>query len=169
MQQMQQMQQMQAAVMAQYMMQQQAAAAAYGKGGQQKQTGVLKSTLPSATNNTVLLLKNIPTELTSANLVESLNKNHVGSYDFVYAPKHAQKDENRGQAFVNFKSTKTAQAFLKAFNDGGAADIIQSEAAEPVAAAAKLAQVDGSLNHFFGMSKKSVDGKGWTPLLVDEK
>mmetsp|Transcript_7483 Transcript_7483/g.13426 ORF Transcript_7483/g.13426 Transcript_7483/m.13426 type:complete len:694 (-) Transcript_7483:278-2359(-) len=172
MQQMQQLQQMQAAMMAQYMLQQQQAGG-YGKGGQQKQAGVLKSSLPSATNNTLIVLKNIPKDLTSANVAESLNKNHVGSYDFVYAPKHSSKDENRGQAFVNFKSTKTAQAFLKAFNEGGAADMFvsdaeESSAGEPVVAAtAKLGQVDGNLNQFLGLSKKNVDSKGWSPLLVD--
>jgi len=200
MQQIAQMQQMQAAAMAGYMMPTAAAAAGGGgkgkggKGGQQPGSGMLKQMLPSAANNTLLSLRNIPTQLTSKQISESLNKNYLGQYDFIFAPKSNQKDENRGHVFVNFKSSKKAQAFMKAFNDGEKVAIFGEpeaappapEAADPAdaeggggatgsaektleATAAKVGTVDGSLNQFNSLLKKGGDAKGFCPLLVSAK
>jgi len=76
----------------------------------------LESEMPGMTENTVLMLKGVPTEYSREKLMEVL-KRWMQQVDFIFIPGAAQGTQNRGHAFINFTGESFAQEFTKEFAD----------------------------------------------------
>merc|ERR1719183_885784 len=75
----------------------------------------LSKILPSANNETMKMLREIPTKITRDSFVEALNKEFHDQFDFVFLPGDESAEGNRGFGFVNFKTAKKATSFQSAF------------------------------------------------------
>ncbi|KAH3756887.1 meiosis protein [Pelomyxa schiedti] len=64
---------------------------------------------------TTLMIKNIPNKYTQRMILEEINRNHSGSYDFFYLPIDFKNKCNVGYAFINMVSTDRISAFLSEF------------------------------------------------------
>ncbi|KAA8526209.1 hypothetical protein F0562_008052 [Nyssa sinensis] len=65
---------------------------------------------------TTLMIKNIPNKYTSKMLLEAIDENHRGTYDFLYLPIDFKNKCNVGYAFINMVSPSNIIPFFKAFN-----------------------------------------------------
>ncbi|KAA8526208.1 hypothetical protein F0562_008053 [Nyssa sinensis] len=65
---------------------------------------------------TTLMIKNIPNKYTSKMLLEAIDENHRGTYDFLYLPIDFKNKCNVGYAFINMLSPSHIIPFYKAFN-----------------------------------------------------
>uniref|UniRef100_A0A5B7AHI7 RRM domain-containing protein n=1 Tax=Davidia involucrata TaxID=16924 RepID=A0A5B7AHI7_DAVIN len=65
---------------------------------------------------TTLMIKNIPNKYTSKMLLEAIDENHRGTYDFLYLPIDFKNKCNVGYAFINMVSPSHIIPFYKAFN-----------------------------------------------------
>lgn len=48
------------------------------------------------------MIRNIPNKYVQTSLLDEINKNHQGKYDFMYLPIDFQNQANVGYAFINF-------------------------------------------------------------------
>jgi hypothetical protein len=65
---------------------------------------------------TTVMMRNIPTSYTRANLVELLDQQGFqGTYDFVYLPVKIQTALSHGFAFINFTTTESTERFWQHF------------------------------------------------------
>lgn len=64
---------------------------------------------------TTLMIKNIPIYVTQVNLVERINKNFNGCFNFFYLPIDFIKKSNVGYAFINFRDPQTIVNFCKMY------------------------------------------------------
>mmetsp|Transcript_27915 Transcript_27915/g.80022 ORF Transcript_27915/g.80022 Transcript_27915/m.80022 type:complete len:390 (+) Transcript_27915:39-1208(+) len=65
---------------------------------------------------TTAMLRNIPNKYTRDMLVEQLNRNFKGQYDFLYLPIDFKNKCNVGYAFINFCSEKQYRRFTEMFH-----------------------------------------------------
>eukprot|EP00927_Polykrikos_kofoidii_P044411 TRINITY_DN38390_c0_g1_i1.p1 TRINITY_DN38390_c0_g1~~TRINITY_DN38390_c0_g1_i1.p1 ORF type:complete len:880 (-),score=187.55 TRINITY_DN38390_c0_g1_i1:153-2642(-) len=63
-----------------------------------------------------LMLRDIPNKYTRDMLLDCLNKDFKGAFDFLYMPIDFRNRCNVGYAFINFKETKACQRFVSAFH-----------------------------------------------------
>lgn len=131
-------------------------------------TTTLSDVLPSATSETMLMFKEIPTTLNQEEMIKHLDKSYKGAYDFMYLPKDTKSEGNRGFVFVNFKTTEKAEAFTKEFNGVKASEAFpgaEIEAALEVANA-RLHSLEGSIAKAQSSKLKGAGEKGlWAPVL----
>lgn len=66
---------------------------------------------------TSLMIKNIPNKYNQEMVLETLNQNHDGLYDFFYLPIDFKNKCNVGYAFINFKDPLSIPAFYEEFNN----------------------------------------------------
>merc|ERR1719343_494165 len=94
----------------------------------------------------MLMVRGIPTALTTEKLLELLAKDFKGQYDFVFLPMAESGDGNRGFFFINIKAKKKAEEFTKALNGEKPSAKFGAEATEDEKAmevvAARLKNVD---------------------------
>ena len=64
---------------------------------------------------TTIMIKNIPNKYTQQMLLEAINKDFAGSYNFLYLPIDFQNKCNVGYAFINFKTPKWIVSFSDRF------------------------------------------------------
>lgn len=65
---------------------------------------------------TTLMIKNIPNKYTQTMLLDSIDKNHMLSYDFVYLPIDFKNKCNVGYAFINFVDYRFIPSFYTEFD-----------------------------------------------------
>jgi len=65
---------------------------------------------------TTVMLKNIPNRYTRQMLVDRLNDDFRGKFDFLYLPIDFQNRCNMGYAFINFRTPGVCADFMAAFN-----------------------------------------------------
>merc|ERR1712196_378163 len=83
----------------------------------------LTTVLPNANSNTMQMLRNVPKSITRDQLMDAVNKDFKGLYDFLYIPDDASEGGNRGFAFLNFKANEQAEKFAEKFNDTPALEL----------------------------------------------
>ncbi|EKX41102.1 hypothetical protein GUITHDRAFT_47442, partial [Guillardia theta CCMP2712] len=66
---------------------------------------------------TTVMIKNIPNKYTQRNLLELIDTNHQGTYDFFYLPIDFKNKCNLGYAFLNFREARFIASFVKDFAD----------------------------------------------------
>jgi len=155
-----------------------AAAAAAGMGG-----GLhLSAVLPNATSSTMLMLKNVPTSFSRAQLIKVFNEKFKGAYDFLYVPGDfmgSNGTASRGFGFINFRTVKRAQQFTKEFDQKKMSEcfgITVSESEDKVCEVqqARLPALQKSIERLQAPAKdgnpleKATEKAGWYPLVFDQ-
>lgn len=90
---------------------------------------------------TTLMIKNIPNKYTQTMLLESINKNHAYTFDFMYLPIDFKNKCNVGYAFINFIDCRYILSFYQEF-DGKKWEKFNSEKI----CALSYARIQGRLN-----------------------
>ena len=67
-------------------------------------------------SRTTLMIKNIPNKYTQQMLLESINKNHSLTFDFLYLPIDFKNRCNVGYAFINFVDFRYIYDFYEEFD-----------------------------------------------------
>lgn len=133
----------------------------------------LHAALPKATAKSMVLLRHVPTDLTRESLVELLNKDFKGTFDFVYLPGSTKKDGgNRGYAFINFR--RKAEKFIEVCHGvapsvalGTSKDDKDDECEKDLEIEkARLPTLDKTLSEM--ARKPRPEAAPWQPLLFDE-
>lgn len=70
----------------------------------------------SANARTTLMIRNIPNKYSQKMLLDVLDRQYSGRYDFFYLPIDFKNRCNLGYAFVNFKNAATTAQFYKEFH-----------------------------------------------------
>ena len=65
---------------------------------------------------TTVMIKNIPNKYTQQMLLDTINSNHSGNYDFFYLPIDFKNKCNIGYAFINFIHPIYITEFFQEFN-----------------------------------------------------
>lgn len=77
----------------------------------------LATAVPGATAETMMMLKNIPQELSRTALIEALDKRFKGAYSFLYAPEDPKRPgANRGHCCLNLRTAEKVREFTEAFH-----------------------------------------------------
>lgn len=83
-------------------------------------TGALALARAQGDALTTVMLRNVPNDYTRTMLLELLDKDYLGQYNFVYLPIDFKSGSSLGYAFVNFASSEQARRFkveLQGFAD----------------------------------------------------
>eukprot|EP00292_Cryptomonas_paramecium_P023733 CAMPEP_0113669326 /NCGR_PEP_ID=MMETSP0038_2-20120614/4509_1 /TAXON_ID=2898 /ORGANISM="Cryptomonas paramecium" /LENGTH=144 /DNA_ID=CAMNT_0000585199 /DNA_START=350 /DNA_END=780 /DNA_ORIENTATION=+ /assembly_acc=CAM_ASM_000170 len=67
-------------------------------------------------NRTTIMIKNVPNKYSQRALLDVIDVNHAGKYDFFYLPIDFRNKCNLGYAFLNFTSPKAILDFAKEFS-----------------------------------------------------
>uniref|UniRef100_A0A7S2N1G8 HTH La-type RNA-binding domain-containing protein n=1 Tax=Alexandrium andersonii TaxID=327968 RepID=A0A7S2N1G8_9DINO len=132
----------------------------------------LGGVLPSATSETAMMLRGVPTSCTRQNVVDVLAKEYKGAFDFLFLPGDPRSEANRGFLFLNFRTAKKAQQFMQEFNGAKVFDKFpeQGEGDDRLCEvqSARLPSIEKSIERV----QSAVAGKGgskgkdaWLPLL----
>ena len=65
---------------------------------------------------TSVMIKNVPNKYTKAALLQLIDTNHAGTYDFFYLPIDCRHKCNLGYAFINFRNPRSIVAFAEEFS-----------------------------------------------------
>ncbi|OMJ67496.1 hypothetical protein SteCoe_35320 [Stentor coeruleus] len=65
---------------------------------------------------TTIMIKNIPNKYTQKMLIQAIDRNFTGTYDFLYLPIDFKNRCNVGYAFINFVDYRVIPAFFHEFN-----------------------------------------------------
>jgi len=76
----------------------------------------LKAVKDGRDGRTTLMIKNIPNKYNQEMLLETINKNYKGTFDFFYLPIDFKNKCNVGYAFINFIKPETVADFYEDFN-----------------------------------------------------
>jgi len=65
---------------------------------------------------TTVMLRNIPNKYTREMLVDQLNKDYSGLFDFMYLPIDFKNKCNVGYSFINFRTTEACERFISRYH-----------------------------------------------------
>lgn len=71
-----------------------------------------------------VMVRNIPNKYTRQMLVDQLNREYQGEFDFLYLPIDFKHECNVGYAFVSFRSVEVCQRFISQFHGVDAKDCL---------------------------------------------
>merc|ERR1739845_286279 len=74
------------------------------------------SMMMMGSGGTTIMLKRIPKQYTRSMLIDRLNRQFKGSFDFLYLPPDSSDNTNIGHAFINFRTPQWAAQFGSMFN-----------------------------------------------------
>lgn len=117
-------------------------------------------------SRTTLMVKNIPNKYTQAMLLDSINRNHAYTFDFMYLPIDFKNRCNVGYAFINFINFSYIPYFYKEF-DGKKWEKFNSEKI----CALSYARIQGriSLEKHFQSSSIMIQEKNMRPVMFSNK
>jgi hypothetical protein len=112
---------------------------------------------------TTLMIKNIPNKYSQTMLIESINRNHAMTFDFIYLPIDFKNRCNVGYAFINFVDFRYIPRFYKEF-DGKKWEKFNSEKV----CALSYARIQGraNLEKHFQSSSIMVQEKAMRPVIL---
>jgi len=122
---------------------------------------------------TTKMLRNIPNKYTHEMLIERLNINFRGQFDFIYLPIDFQSECNIGYGFINFRTLQAAQHFEKiyqgvegkiAFPDANSHKVVQVSPARVQGYEANVERLKYS-----PVMKELINHPQWMPVLFDEQ
>jgi RNA recognition motif-containing protein len=69
------------------------------------------------TNKTTVMIQNIPNKYNKDSMLELINQNFRGKYDFFYLPIDLKFQCNVGYAFINFLDVESLEKFYVQFHN----------------------------------------------------
>eukprot|EP00747_Dinoflagellata_sp_TGD_P217530 gnl/TRDRNA2_/TRDRNA2_89918_c0_seq1.p1 gnl/TRDRNA2_/TRDRNA2_89918_c0~~gnl/TRDRNA2_/TRDRNA2_89918_c0_seq1.p1 ORF type:complete len:529 (+),score=93.02 gnl/TRDRNA2_/TRDRNA2_89918_c0_seq1:70-1656(+) len=123
--------------------------------------------------NTTVMLRNIPNKYTREMLVERLNEELRGRYDFLYLPIDFKNKCNVGYGFINFSTAEACQDFMRAFNGVEVRTCLPGFNSKKIVEVTP-ARVQGLTENVRRLRNSPVmtqlrDHPQWLPLLFDDK
>lgn len=114
---------------------------------------------------TTIMIKNIPNKYNQEMLLNVLEANYVGQYDFFYLPIDFKNKCNLGYAFVNFVESKGALRFYQEFHRQKWSDFNSKKVCEIT-----YARVQGkkALAEHFKNSKFPCQNPAFLPVILDK-
>merc|ERR1712176_1077324 len=98
----------------------------YGMAYPQQQQPMNKFTflynLTSPSQNTLVMVKNIPGKYTRERFRLAIDETFQGQYDFLFLPAEPRGEHNRQLAFINFRTQKQAAKFCRLYHGSKAND-----------------------------------------------
>jgi hypothetical protein len=70
----------------------------------------------NSNGGTTVMLRNIPNNYTRSMLLQKLNRNFRGAFDFLYLPMDFESSCNMGYAFLNFRTVDECERFTTEFD-----------------------------------------------------
>ena len=64
---------------------------------------------------TTCMIRNIPNKYTQKMFIDTINKTHFGTFDFLYLVFDFQNECNIGYSFINFTSTEHIETFIQQY------------------------------------------------------
>eukprot|EP00747_Dinoflagellata_sp_TGD_P196290 gnl/TRDRNA2_/TRDRNA2_66189_c0_seq1.p1 gnl/TRDRNA2_/TRDRNA2_66189_c0~~gnl/TRDRNA2_/TRDRNA2_66189_c0_seq1.p1 ORF type:complete len:262 (+),score=61.78 gnl/TRDRNA2_/TRDRNA2_66189_c0_seq1:119-787(+) len=90
----------------------------------QKEPDPVNDELANMLGYTTVMLRNIPNRYSRDLLVDVLNVNYQGNFDFVYLPIDFNSGCNVGYAFINFSTPAARQSFMAEFHGKVAKEVL---------------------------------------------
>lgn len=120
-----------------------------------------------------MMLRNIPNKCTHQMLIDRLNTDFRGQFDFVYLPIDFNTECNIGYSFINFRNTQAAKRFERMF-DGLEVKIGFPGMNSQKVVEVSLARCQGFKENVERMQKspvmsKLVERPEWMPVLLDKQ
>lgn len=138
---------------------------------------MLASLLPSASKETLLMLRGVPLKYTREQFLDLLKRKYGSDFDFVFLPEKpdAQSEGpcNRGFAFVNFKSVETAKKFSEDFANKQVVDCFPEAEGEKACeiSPARMESLEKSIERCQLLAAEKKDEKdacAWLPILIGD-
>lgn len=117
-------------------------------------------------DRTTLMIRNIPNKYTQRNLLELIDVNHKGTYDFFYLPIDFKNKCNLGYAFINFKQPVHIPGFFKDFANKRWEKFNSEKVC--VVSYARIQGQTGLINHFKS-SRLMLKHEKYRPLLFNDE
>ncbi|CAE7253837.1 ML4 [Symbiodinium natans] len=129
----------------------------------------LASILPSASAETLLMLKGVPATYARDQLVEKLKSKYGAAFDFLFLPNDTKSEGNRGHAFINFSKSDTAKTFQEDFAGKPMKDVFDGTEDDKVCevVAARMESLEKTIQRC--QSRKEAEAESpWLPLLFGD-
>ncbi|CAJ1335951.1 unnamed protein product [Effrenium voratum] len=132
----------------------------------------LASVLPSASKETLLMLRGVPLAYTRQQLLDKLKSKYDAAFNFLYLPNKTEPKGNRGFAFINFNDAQKAKDFTEDFSGKTMKDCFQVEGEEDKACEVHVARMESlersieRLQTQVLSEEESKEGSSWLPVLI---
>jgi hypothetical protein len=131
----------------------------------------IKSAEDTAMAGTTVMMRNIPNKYSRDMLVEQLRCNFQGQFDFVYLPMDFKNECNIGYGFINFRSVKSCNAFVKRYNGVDVQDCLPGLKSQKVVeiTPARVSGLESNVRRLrtSPVMEVLVDHPEWMPLIFN--